>query len=272
MTNDTSRGVEWAALLKEAVVRPGMILEAYSNFHNFSLGNCLLACLQCQERGIPFGPIATYKRWQELGRQVRKGERALTLCMPVTRKATKKGRDEEREKPVDEENFYTFFIYRARWFVLSQTEGDDIEPEPIPGWEKDQALRELGITEELFGAINGNMQGYSAPGRKIAINPLAQLPHKTLFHELAHQVLGHVGDQTLVEGECLPRNLREAEAESVALICCEALGLEGASYCRGYIQSWLAGDEIPEKSAQRIFAAADRILRAGTAVAPQLAS
>ncbi len=58
----------------------------------------------------------------------------------------------------------------------------------------------------------------------------------------------------------------------MALICCENLGLEGAPYCRGYIQSWLAGDEIPEKSAQRIFAAADKILRAGTAVAPQLAS
>jgi transcriptional regulator with XRE-family HTH domain len=108
------------------------------------------------------------------------------------------------------------------------------------------------------------MQGYSAPGRKIAINPLAQLPHKTLFHELAHQVLGHVGDQALVEVERLPKNLREVEAESVALICCEALALEGAPYCRGYIQAWLAGDEIPKRSAQRIFAAAEKILRAGT--------
>jgi hypothetical protein len=185
--------------------------------------------------------------------------------MPVTRKVTKKSRDEEREKALEEENFYTFFLYRPRWFVLSQTEGDDIEPQPIPGWEKDQALRELGITKELFEAANGNMQGYSAPGRKIAINPLAQLPHKTLFHELAHQGLGHVGDQTIIEGERLPRNLREAEAESVALICCEALGLEGASYCRGYIQAWLAGDEVPEKAAQRIFAAAEKILRAGAA-------
>jgi hypothetical protein len=52
----------------------------------------------------------------------------------------------------------------------------------------------------------------------------------------------------------------------VALICCEALGLEDAPYCRGYIQSWLAGDEIPEKSAQRIFAAAEKILRAGAVV------
>lgn len=263
MPSETNEVANWAALLREAVEQPGMILEAYSSFHGYSIGNCVLAFLQCRARGISPGPIATYKRWQELGRQVRKGAKALTLCMPVTRKATKKVRDEEREKTVDEDAVYMFFVYRARWFVLSQTEGKDIELQPIPGWEKDQALRELGITEEIFEAANGNMQGYSAPGRKIAINPLAQLPHKTLFHELAHQVLGHVGDGTLVEGECLPRNLREAEAESVALVCCEALGLEGAPYCRGYIQSWLAGDEIPEKSAQRIFAAAEKILRAG---------
>jgi len=266
MTNETSRGVEWAALLKEAVVRPGMILEAYSNFHNFSLGNCLLACLQCQERGIPFGPIATYKRWQELGRQVRKGEKALTLCMPVTRKGNKKAKQQDAEIELDEqESAYTFFVYRPRWFVLSQTEGEDVEPEPIPGWEKEQALRELRIAEERFEDPNGNVQGYSVPGGKIAISPLAQLPSKTLFHELAHQLLGHVGDQTIIEGDRLPKNLREAEAESVALICCEALRLEGAPYCRGYIQTWLAGDEIPEKSAQRIFAAAERILRVGAA-------
>jgi hypothetical protein len=31
----------------------------------------------------------------------------------------------------------------------------------------------------------------------------------------------------------------------------------------GYIQNWLVSDVIPEKSAQKIFGAADRILRAG---------
>jgi hypothetical protein len=63
--------------------------------------------------------------------------------------------------------------------------------------------------------------------------------------------------------EYTPKNLREAEAESVALICCESLGLPGAEFCRGYIQNWLNGDVIPEKSAQKIFHAADQILRAG---------
>jgi hypothetical protein len=53
------------------------------------------------------------------------------------------------------------------------------------------------------------------------------------------------------------------EAEAVALLCCESLGLPGAEFSRGYIQSWGQGQAISERSAQRIFHAADRILKAG---------
>jgi hypothetical protein len=53
------------------------------------------------------------------------------------------------------------------------------------------------------------------------------------------------------------------EAEATAFLCLESLGLEGSEYCRGYIQSWLQGNRIPEKSAQRIITAADKILKAG---------
>ena len=48
--------VSWAALLDEAVKKPGYIHEAYSRFHNYSLGNQLLALFQCFERGIQPGP------------------------------------------------------------------------------------------------------------------------------------------------------------------------------------------------------------------------
>jgi hypothetical protein len=65
------------------------------------------------------------------------------------------------------------------------------------------------------------------------------------------------------DSETLPRSLKEVEAESVALLCLESLGMVGAEFCRGYIQNWIAGAEIPERSAQRIFAVADKILKAG---------
>ncbi len=245
--------IKWQELLEEAVNKPGSILSAYSNFHHYSMGNCILALMQCQLRGIEPGPISTYNKWKELGRYVKRGEKALTLCMPLTVK--KKSESDE-----DEPEHRTIFVYRNRWFVLSQTEGDDFRPEPIPGWSKERALSELGITEEPFTHTDGNAQGYATKGA-ISINPMAELPHKTTFHELAHNVLNHVAEGEMSDGEHLSRNLREAEAESVALLCCEALSLDGAEFCRGYIQNWLKGADIPERSAQRIFSAADKILK-----------
>src|SRR4030095_8316989 len=89
------------------------------------------------------------------------------------------------------------------------------------------------------------------------------MPARTLLHEVAHVVLGHTVEHTEQDGPTTPRNIREVEAEGVALLCSAALGLDGAEYSRGYLQHWLRGEEIPERSCQRIFKAADAILRAG---------
>lgn len=128
------------------------------------------------------------------------------------------------------------------------------------------ALQALDVTEVSFDMPDGNCQGY-ATGRNIAINPVAALPHKTRFHELAHVVLGHTSESRLSDDERTPKDIREVEAESVAYICCSILGLPGLEESRGYIQSWLSGNEIHDKVAQRIFGAAERILKAGRLVA-----
>ena len=152
------------------------------------------------------------------------------------------------------------------WFVLSQTEGADVQPSTIPTWDQTRALETLGITEEPFTGTDGNCQGY-ARQRTISVSPLADLPHKTRFHELAHVVLGHSteAETGLSDSDLTSRSLREVEAEAVALVCLEALGLPGADHSRGYIQHWnqrRGAEPIPERSAQRIFKAADQILKA----------
>ena len=53
------------------------------------------------------------------------------------------------------------------------------------------------------------------------------------------------------------------EAESVAYLCISLLGLPGQEESRGYIQHWLGSDKIEDKSAQKIFSAANKILKAG---------
>ncbi len=158
--------------------------------------------------------------------------------------------------------------HRPHWFVLCQTEGKAYQPAEIPKWNESLALNELRIDRTPFKHLNRNAQGY-ALDRQVAVSP-----HKTLFHELAHVLLGHTADDARLDDDdsSTPRHLREAEAESVALICCESLGLSGPEFARGYIQHWLGKDQIPEKSAQRIFKAADQILRAGRVDSPPAVS
>ncbi len=43
---------KWSALLMEAVNKPGLIMDAYSAFWNYSLGNQILALVQCQHARI----------------------------------------------------------------------------------------------------------------------------------------------------------------------------------------------------------------------------
>ena len=255
MLRSTPQG--FADLLQSAVTEPGTISQAYQQFHSYSLGNQLLALFQCHERSITPGPMATYPRWRELGRHVKRGEKALTLCMPVTIKRKSETTDDEPD------DVYTRFVYKSRWFVLSQTEGEPLPEPDTPTWDKAQALDALNVQEIPFNSTNGNCLGY-AQDRAIAINPVNPLPHKTRFHELAHVLLGHTAEGIQADGENTPRSIRECEAEAVALLCCAALELPGVDECRGYIQHWGQGREIPERSAQRVLKVADQILKAGT--------
>jgi hypothetical protein len=179
--------------------------------------------------------------------------------MPITVKRTI-----EQEGSDPEHVAFTRFLLKRNWFVLSQTAGQDYTPDPILNWDRGQALSALGIEQITFDHTDGNVWGF-ARGKQIAVSPLSPMPDRTLLHQLAHVVLGHTVEGIEQDGPRTPRSLREVEAEGVALLCSAALGLDGSEYSRGYLQHWLQGGEIPERSCQRIFKAADQILRAGRA-------
>jgi hypothetical protein len=134
---------KWSALLVEAVNKPGTIMKAYSAFWNYSVGNQILALIQCQVRGIQPGPLNTYPKWQTLGRVVKRGAKALTLCMPLTRK--RRNDESGKSDNAKEEQTFTTFVHKARWFVVSQTFGNDLGPVTIPAWDAELALKTLCI-------------------------------------------------------------------------------------------------------------------------------
>lgn len=243
--------LDWRKLLDEALATPGSIQGVYDRFYPYSYVNCLLLRMQ----GV-HEPIATYKRWQALGRQVLQGSKAREIIKPLLVSI-------ENEQGEKEERLVGFKPIRAV-FPLSETTGDDLPPAEIPRWDLAQALGKLGVREVVFDSMDGNTQGYSE-GLQYAINPVAVNPNKTRFHELGHIILGHTlpghHDEYLTH-----RGVMEFEAEATAYLTMNELELmdeETASHSRGYIQHWLQDEQPPDESIRRVFRATEAILRAG---------
>ena len=250
-----------SALLLNALDDDAIISQAYSSFHNYSLLNQSLAAFQLMLRFGKLSPIASYKAWQEKGRQVKKNEKAIALYMPVIFK--KKNNETEQDTESNDDEVYTKIILRNNWFCLDQTEGEEYIPEiKIPSWNAEKAMAVLDIVEIHFDSVNGNCMGF-AKNNQIAINPLNPLKHKTRFHEMAHILLGHTKDTYLSENADLPKSIKEVEAEGVAFLMLNLLNLDGKKESRGYIQGWLQGNPISEESAKRIFTVTDKLFKAG---------
>jgi hypothetical protein len=153
------------------------------------------------------------------------------------------------------------FLIKGRRGAVPQ--GADVPPLATRAWDAEQALAALNVTEVPFDPANSNLLGY-ARGRTIAVSPLSPFPHRTRFHELAHVLLGHTIEGDRHNTALTPRNLRECEAETVAMLCCAALDLPGVESSGRYVQHWWGTGKIPRRSAERILKAVDQIIEAGT--------
>jgi antirestriction protein ArdC len=258
----STTNVDWRATLAEALNAPGALGSTYGRYYSYSLLNQIRLMMQ----GV-FEPVATYNRWRELGRQVRKGSKAKIVLAPVLISREAKdangnmvlgddGRPRKHQILVGFRDSRTVFGY-------SDTDGDDLPPVQLPSWDTDTALAALGVDRVPFDMINGNVQGFSFEddnGRHVAINPTAAYPAKTLLHELAHLMLGHCE-----QGDHTHRGVVEFEAEATAYLVAKELQLIewDPAESRAYIQTWLGGTEVGEDNITRVFAAVNKILTAG---------
>jgi len=62
--------------------------------------------------------------------------------MPITCK--RRGEESDNDAS-NAEGTITSLVHKPRWFVLSQTEGNDLEPQVTPEWEAKRALAALDI-------------------------------------------------------------------------------------------------------------------------------
>lgn len=206
--------------------------------------------------------VAGYRRWQSLGRQVRKGQPGYQILAPVTgRFASSNPTDVESwrrlgkgEKPRPGEVVRTRMVgvRPAHVWDASQTAGDPIPEPPAPKLLKGEApaglwdglaaqVEAAGFTvlrvphEGMIHGANG-MTDYTANTVAVRENmhPAAQV--KTLAHELGH-VLLHGPD---AEEARQHRGIGEVEAESVALMVGAAHGMDTSGYAIPYVSAWAA--------------------------------
>lgn len=255
----SERNIDWSQLLEDALTLPGSTGSVYNRFYSYSFLNTLLL----RQQGV-HEPVATYKRWQQIGRHVLKGAKAKEILRPITVK---------REDEDGEEHAFTRFKMVKCIFGLSDTGGPDVPlPEPDE-WKLDHALSNLSIQRVPFTELDGNMQGYSF-GHNIAVSPLAVYPFKTTIHEIGHVVLGHTLGLSNPE-VTQHRGLREFQAESTAHLVCNELDQlpeDAAEVSRGYIQDWLHGQRPGDPHIRQVFAATDKILRAGRSPVQEVAA
>ena len=237
---------KWADMLETVLTMPGGFSKTYTRFYNYSVGNQILFYMQgCME------PVATYDRWQKMGRQVIKGSKAKYVMRP---KIIKDPEDQTKTK-------FIGVHFQKAIFGLSETEGEELPEFEHPEWSLGRARNALEITEVPFAMADGNCQGYSFE-RSYAINPVAAYPFKTTMHELAHIVLGH----TSGDGSYGHRGIGEFQAESVAYILMNELNLTEVcdlSESRAYVQHWLKGETPEDSKIRQVFTAANTILEAG---------
>ncbi len=227
-------------------------LKIQSQFYNYSFNNVLLILSQFPGASR----VAGYQRWQELGRQVKKGSKSIKILAPLKRKVEKENDNGELETKTGIFGFRTVNV-----FDISQTEGEDLPEIASPLTGDDQGLidRLTAFSHNnqvpvffkgLLGRANGCCRYDAISGQpiEIVVDPLLPKQHqaKTLSHEVAHSIL-HSRTQY---NDHIPRSQAELEAESVAFIVLHHFGIDSSDYSFPYVAGWQQGEDALENLRQ----------------------
>ena len=231
-------------------------LAAMAKFRRYSWGNILLIASQ--------RPSATrvcgFKAWQKFGRYVRKGEKGILILAPVVgKKRTRTGDAQDDEQTV-------VLGFRAAYvFAQDQTDGRDlpqfadVKGDPAEYTERLKTLiAQRGIKLEYSDDI-APAKGLSMGGTIRVLPGLsAASEFSVLVHEASHEALHHQADRKRPDSQ----TVRETEAEAVAFVVCEAIGLDNNGSAVDYINLYHGDKAMLTESLAAIQETAAGILEA----------
>lgn len=237
-------------------------LRFAASFHQYSFFNTLLIFLQRPTAAR----VAGLRKWNEMGRRVRKGEKGIAILAPVLVKkkftvideTTGAEREEEREVLAGFKQVYVFDV--------AQTEGKPLPrlAEHVAGkshahlFDRLIAASPVPVRLGNTGAANGY---FDSAQNEIVISPAlaGNMKIKTLLHEIAHAV-AHGKDGEYRGDEY---RIGEVVAEGAAFLAAAQLGLDTAGYSLGYIAGW-------GKDLKTILAAGEKMMRVARKIIEQI--
>src|SRR5215207_2324966 len=188
-------------------------LDVQARFHHYSWGNVSLIISQHPTAT----QVAGYNAWLKMHRFVKRGERAIKIIVPMTKKVPAEDSDDERK----------LFFGVGTVFDYSQTDGEPLPTVAVPvlvgeeGTELYGRLVQVVAAEELElragdpDKMGREQMGYYSPRERLIVvrdNPMLQKT-KTLAHELGHHFAGHGA-----EGETTSRAEGETAAEAISYV------------------------------------------------------
>ena len=216
-------------------------LRFCARFHDYSWRNNILIIAQCPTASH----VAGYQTWQkQFKRHVKKGEKAIRILAPSTITITETDADGNEQKRKIIKGFHPTCV-----FDVSQTDGEPI-PEFISelkdGDDKKNiglvksALLDISPAKDIVFAAADEMHGafgyYQIDENIIVIKKDLSTVQtiKTMIHETAHSILHRTGGKS----EKVSRSEMELQAESIAFIVSDFLGIDTGDYSFPYIASW----------------------------------
>lgn len=232
-------------------------LSAMGRFHRFSWNNAFLIQCQCPQATH----VAGFKTWQTLGRRVKKGSKGIMIFAPIFCKKSVDHRNDKEETDDMVRAFRAVYV-----FDVSQTEG-----KPLPDLcqtcgdagvylgRLHDFVKQSGIAIEYCPMPNA-VEGMSCGGViKLKENMSSAQEMSVLAHEWAHERLHRDNVAAATD-----KKVRETEAEAVAFIVCEAVGLDTSTASTDYIQLYRGDKDTLVASLDRIQKTAGQIIHAIT--------
>lgn len=243
------------------------MLSEVSKFREYSFNNTMLILAQRKDST----KVNSCKRWNELGRYVKSGEKAMKILAPLIRHYTVEEDEIDLNgnvKLVKKEKSYIKGFKTVPVFDISQTDGKELtmdkvcmslngEIENFDGYV--QATRDLVTIPIIIKEKNSadSVKGYCSPKEIVIYKDTELQMLKTLFHELGHVLLDHTNPNCDIS-----RDEKECQAESVAFIVANSLGFDVSEYSFEYIGTWASKRTLEDvkKSLSGIVNVSKRIL------------